>query len=151
MNASGLFNLRTPADLLAKAHHDLERLRKNRINAYAAFDFFVAIRHLPDWLHPNDKGKRDSIFDAYVELRIARHLADGGKHFEATYRHHQQVLGTSATQPAFQSGVFQDAFQVGALTVELDSSDPDTLAIGARVEALSLAERVFAVASTLVA
>jgi hypothetical protein len=106
---------------------------------------------LPDWLHPTDKDKRDALFERYVELRIARHLADGGKHFEATYKHHKQVLSTSASQPAFQAGAFQDdVFQTGTLTVELDSTDPDTVTLGARIDALPLAERVFAVASALV-
>ena len=151
MKRSGLFSLRTPRDLLSKAQHDLDRLRADPMDAYAAFDFFVAIRHLPDWLHPHNEALRKSLFASHVELRIARHIADGSKHFEATHPQNVQVAGTSAEPAAFQSGAFQaSAFQGGGLIVELDPRDPDTGGIGKRISALELAEKVFAVAQSVV-
>jgi hypothetical protein len=151
MKRRGLFNLQTPLDLLAKAEHDLGRLRADPTDAYAAFDFFVAVRHLPDWLHPSDSALRKSLFAKHVELRIARHIADGSKHFEATHAQNIQVAGTSADPAAYQSGAFQaSAFQNGGLIVELDSRDPDTAAIGTRIGALELAEKVFTVARAVV-
>jgi hypothetical protein len=153
MGYSGLFSLQTPQDLLAKARHDIARLRTSPLDPYAAFDFFVAVRHLPDWLHPKDKdkAKRSALFKNHVELRIARHIADGAKHFEATRNHHLQVAGTSTSPGAFQRGAYQaDAFQIGGLIVELDARDADTLAIGTRVDALSLAEKVLLVAEAIV-
>jgi hypothetical protein len=46
-------HLQTPRDLLAKAERDFKRLQENPANADAAFDFFVTVRHLPNWLHSN--------------------------------------------------------------------------------------------------
>lgn len=151
MKRHGLFNLQTPRDLLAKARHDLDRLRANPVDPYAAFDFFVAVRHLPDWLHPSDEQQRKALFAKHVELRVARHIADGAKHFEATRAQHIQVAGTSAVPAAFQGDAFQpDAFQVGALIIELDERDSDTRALGRRVNVLELAEKVLRVAEALV-
>jgi hypothetical protein len=151
MKRRGLFDLQTPRDLLLKAQHDLNRLRADPLDSYAAFDFFVAVRHLPDWLHPADESRRKALFAKHVELRIARHIADGSKHFEATHAQNIQVAGTSAEPAAFQAGAFQPgAFQVGGLIVELDARDADTAAIGKRIGALDLAERVFNVAQSVV-
>ena len=151
MKRQGLFQLPTPQDLLAKARHDLQRLRTNPMDAYAAFDFFVAVRHIPDWLFPHDKQQRDALFSRHVELRVSRHIADGAKHFEVTHPQHIQVAGTSAPPPTFQGDSFQtDAFQVGGLIIDLDPRDPDTAALGGRIHALPLAERVFAVIEKVV-
>jgi hypothetical protein len=150
MTQSGLFNLRTPHDLLAKAKHDLSRLRSNPISSYAAFDFFTAVRHLPDWLHPTDKTASERIFASYVELRIARHLADHGKHFFASHRQHAQVSDTTGATPAFAPGVFGNLFHAGKLLVDLDPADAATATISSPIEVLPLAERVFLVAETIV-
>ncbi len=48
MSDGGIFELRTPQALLDKAVHDLERLRQDPSDAYAAFDFFVSARHMPE-------------------------------------------------------------------------------------------------------
>ena len=156
MKRRGLFNLQTPLDLLSKARHDLDRLRADPVDSYAAFDFFVAIRHLPDWIHPSSESHRKALFAKHVELRIARHIADGSKHFEATHAQNIQVAGTSAEPAAFDSAAFHrgafdpDAFQFGGLVVELDGRDPDTAALGKRISALELAEKVFKVAQAVV-
>jgi len=61
-------------------------MRANSLDVYAAFDFFVTVRHLPDWLHPGDrieqKQRRGALFDKHVELRVARHIADEAKHLK---------------------------------------------------------------------
>lgn len=143
MKPSGLFQLQTPRDLFAKARHDLQRLRADPNDAYAAFDFFVTVRHIPDWLFPHDKQQRDALFARHVELRISRHIADGAKHFEVTSPRHIQVSGTSAPPSGFQGDAFQpNAFQVGGLIIHLDARDPDTAPFGGRIHALPLAERV---------
>ncbi len=46
------FELRTPADLLAKLKADGERLRAEPADSHAAFDFFVTAWHLADWVYP---------------------------------------------------------------------------------------------------
>ena len=151
MKRRGLFDLQTPRDLLSKAQHDLNRLRADPLDSYAAFDFFVAIRHLPDWLYPTDESRRKALFAKHVELRIARYIADGSKHFEATHAQNIQVAGTSAEPGGFQAGTFQaGSFQVGGLIVELDSRDADTATFGKRIDALELAEQVFRVAQSVV-
>ena len=150
MRFGPIFSLTDPRDLLKKAEHDLGRLRTNPLSAYAAFDFFVTVRHLPDWLHPGDKASQSALFSKHVELRIARHLADGAKHVVLHNTNLKQVSGTVGTQPAFQRGAFSDAFQTGRLVVQLDPRDPDTLSLGAEIEALELAERTFAVARGVV-
>src|SRR5688572_17198578 len=157
MKRSGFFELQSPRDLLEKAQHDLGRLRANPLDSYAAFDLFVAVRHLPDWLYPHDEDKRNSVFSNYVKFRIARHIADRGKHFVVSHPRHRQVVGTSTVSGAFDPRAFSPtafspkAFDMGSLIVELDPADPDTATIGRRIDALELAERIFAVASTIVA
>jgi hypothetical protein len=152
MKRRGLFNLQTPNDLLAKARHDLKRLQTDPADAYAAFDFFVTVRHLPEWLHPNDKQKQNALFEKHVELRIARQLGDGAKHFEATHSQHFQVAGTSALPAAFQDDAFEpEAFQIGALIIELDARDAETVAVGRQVNVVELAQRVLRVAESIVA
>ena len=42
----GLFALRTIGDLFAKLEVDLERVRANSVDSYAAFDFCVTAWHL---------------------------------------------------------------------------------------------------------
>lgn len=46
----GTFDLKSSRHLLDKAKHDLARLRIDPINAYAAFDLFVTLRHIPHWM-----------------------------------------------------------------------------------------------------
>lgn len=154
MQHSGLFNLQTPRDLLAKAERDFKRLQENPANADAAFDFFVTVRHLPDWLHSNssDEQQREALFKNHVELRIARHIADGAKHFKATQPRHKQVVGTSALLSVPQSGVTQsNTDQVKDLIIELDARDPDTAMFGKKVYVVELAEHILSVARRIVA
>ena len=129
MSHSGLFQLRTAKDLLAKAEHDLDRLQAKPLDVYAAFDLLVTARHVPDWLHPNDLTQRNGLFAKHVELRICRHVADGAKHFVATAKHHQQVSGTNITRDAW-GGAWDSAWGGSwgkdALVVQLDPADPDT-------------------------
>ena len=56
---AGIFDLKTPKDLLEKLGRDLERLRAAPNDTDHAFNFFVTAEHMPDWLHPGNKGKRD--------------------------------------------------------------------------------------------
>jgi len=37
----GLFHLKSYRHLVAKLRHDFERLKRDHVDAYAAFDFFV--------------------------------------------------------------------------------------------------------------
>lgn len=82
-NRSGFFQLQSPLDLLDKMEHDFQRLSQNPVDVCAAFDFFVAAAHLPEWLgkakcspgqakKPSSKALRD----------ICHQLANGAKHFQ---------------------------------------------------------------------
>ena len=139
--------MKTPADLAAKMQHDLTRMRAHSTDTYAAFDFFVAARHMPEWLFPNDHTAQEAFFAQHVELRVSRHLADGGKHFEATHRQHQQVAATTKSAGAWGEswrgwapGVWGDG-----LFIDLYPMDPGTKQLGARISAVQLAERVMAI------
>src|SRR5438105_3089567 len=90
----GLFELQTPADLVKKLQHDLERMANSPQDQYAAFDFFVTAEHILDWIHPDNKAARESLRSSSPLLRITSHLANGGKHFQAKAAHHQSVTGT---------------------------------------------------------
>jgi len=142
----GLFDLRTPQDLLAKARHDFGRLKSSPLDQYAAFDFFVTARHIPEWVAGPGGDKGAALFERYIELRIARLIAEGAKHFEATDTRHKQVSATTVTPGAFQAG----AFQTGGLVVALDPADSETSLLGTRIDALELARRVLAVLEKVV-
>lgn len=151
MPIQGVFELRTARDLLAKARHDLRRLEEKPFDRYAAFDFFVTARHVPDWLYPKDEAKRTALFQGSVELRVCRHIAEGAKHFEPTDKRHKQVGDTAVSPPAFQAGAFQrGAFQTGGISIKLDPADPDTASLGSEIEAIELARRVIAILERVV-
>ncbi len=143
MAASGLFEIRTPSDLLAKVKRDFVRLRASPNSSDIAFDLFVAARHVPDWVQSAGGQAASASFAASVELRICRHLADGAKHFAATHPQHKQVLNAVAKPGGFDTEVFDEGvFDTGRLEIELDPRDPDTAALGARIDVIDLATAV---------
>jgi hypothetical protein len=149
VTSKGIFQLQSAHDLVAKARHDIARLRSDPLDAYAAFDFFVTVRHVPDWLYPNEPEKRDKLFLDHVELRICRHLADGAKHFEATDPRHKQVANTLKSPgvwgDAWAKGVWKPGVWGDGLFISLDARDTDTKSLGSRISALELAEKAFAI------
>ena len=87
----GFVELRTPSDLLAKLQHDIGRMETDPGNEYAAFDFFVTAEHIVDWLHPDNRQARKTLRESDPLLQIASHIANGAKHFEAKFSHHDSV------------------------------------------------------------
>jgi hypothetical protein len=138
---SAFFEINGPQDLLDKAKHDLERLRKEPLNSHAAFDFFVTARHVPDWLGP-DFAK--AAFEENVELRVCRHLADSGKHRILAFKHHGQVRNTGLGGGAWGLSWGKNWGRSWGLSlyVELDPRDVDTARLGERISVLELAEKV---------
>jgi hypothetical protein len=137
----GLFNLKTPHDLLAKLRHDFARLDANGLDAFAAFDFFVTARHLPEWLYPKERAKQKALFKHEVLLRVCAHIADGSKHFETTNKRHLSVKDTVVQKSWIQADFVQaDFVQRGGLFVKLDGEA--AIAMGATVEIRQLARRV---------
>ena len=57
----GIFELRTPQDLLQKLRFDREQLKKDPTNTYLAFNFFVTAEHIKDWLHPGKANKANRV------------------------------------------------------------------------------------------
>ena len=137
----GLFHLQSPKQLLEKLRHDFVRLKEDQVDVYAAFDFFVTARHMPEWLYPGDTNKQKALWDAQVLLRVCRHIADGSKHFRVTGAQHDTVKDLSNRGGVFQPGVFQsNVFQVGKLFVELDGDAITSL--GTDIEVVALAGRI---------
>src|SRR5262245_57721923 len=48
--SAGFFKLEDPYDLLRKLEHDLDRLKADATDSYAAFDFFITATHMPEWI-----------------------------------------------------------------------------------------------------
>jgi len=140
----GLFDLQSPQDLLKKLGHDLERLTNSPRDQYAAFDFFVTARHMPEWLHPGEQNrkKREDLERGSPLLRVCAHIGDGSKHFQATASKHRSVQGTAVQEGAFQRDAFQlDAFQVDALIICLERDTAEALGLE-KIDCVELARRV---------
>jgi hypothetical protein len=135
----GIFDLKTPKDLLNKLRHDYDRMSQQPANSYPAFDFFVAAHHLFEWACPQVKGelsdflKRKSDYENDL-LETCRAIANGSKHFKPN-------KNTQLSGSAFDPHVFDNsAVQVGKLIVELKGQVAAEL--GLEVEALVLAGKV---------
>jgi hypothetical protein len=148
MSTGGIFELRTPRSLLDKLVHDLKRLRQNPTDAYAAFDFFVSARHMPEWIFPGNRVKCDALFNSHVELRICRHIADSGKHYIVKDPQHKQIKATEGTKSAWGNSwgrAWSNSWGRVDLLVRLDPADPDTGTLGTDISALELAEKTLAI------
>jgi hypothetical protein len=140
----GLFDLKTAEDLCRKLEWEYEERKKDPLNPYHAWNFFVTAEHLPEWL-----GRTDSRF-SYKKfkqekplLRICSHLASGGKHFRPGPEH------TSVASTRQQSGWVKPGWvkpgwvKLPALMVDLTHKEKEDLKLDSSgVEALWLADRV---------
>jgi hypothetical protein len=127
----GFFALRTPADLLRKLEHDFRRLEANRVDSYAAFDFFVTANAMVDWIWPSAgrAQQRDNRTDELLP-RLCHHLADGAKHFLLTTRHHG-VEETAYRPPAILGQMVLGASRLGDpmgdLVVRLEAEEAEEM------------------------
>ena len=80
----GVFDLRSPEQLLEKLEADFKRVMADPLDSYAAFDFFVTAWHLVEWKHPPtcDGAARSALLARCPILRVCEHIAVGAKHFE---------------------------------------------------------------------
>lgn len=143
MSYSGLFELRTPRDLLAKLRHDLARMDSNWLDQYAAFDFFITAHHMVDWLYPGDSNKqrrRDEV-QASALLQVCSHLANGSKHFQTTDSRHTSVADTQLHEGPF-SQQFSEQFDISRLEVHLTGEAANRL--GSVINVLPLARQLLA-------
>jgi hypothetical protein len=124
-------------DLLEKLRHDFTRIRKDRHDPYAAFDFFVTAEHMPEWCNTPTVKSEEPL------LRVVSHLANGAKHFRATDSRHKSVKGVGLRKGVFNAGIFQaDVFDTGGLFVELSGEEATLL--GEKIEVHDLARKVLA-------
>ena len=141
----GLFDLRSPHDLLLKLRREYSRLEQSPLDQDTAFNFFVTAEHMRDWLHPGyaNKDKREELRTGNMLLQICEHIANGSKHFVAEAKRHTSVANTTHEGGAFQSGAFQsDAFDIPRLVIHLKEDAEKQL--GSAIEVLDLANRVLA-------
>ena len=134
----GLFQLKSPSDLLEKLCHDLERIRRNPLDQYAAFDFFVTAEHMVDWLFPTVEAERKKLRNLPL-LALCSHIANGAKHFEAKAKHHNSFSDSQVHPGAFSSG-FSSGFDISGLIVVLDGDAK--LTFGSEIYVWDLAEKI---------
>lgn len=134
--------LRTCADLLGKAEHDLGRMTSSMGDEYAAFDFFVTTEHLVDWYLPNDKHAQRALREGEPLLQVVSHIANGVKHFRATAPQHTSVADVHRKHCA-DEGYVETGYWGDVLTVELSPNEAALLGFQS-IEAYQLALRVFA-------
>ena len=134
----GFFQLRDPHDLLAKMQHDLQRLRADPSNVYAAFDYFVTANHMVDWCWPSDRHQHRELRRTESIPRICEHLADGAKHFLLN-RPHSGVEGVQhVDSPPEPVSILPDGLYISL-------NEEDVQEFGSRtISALDLGEKVFA-------
>jgi hypothetical protein len=139
----GFFSLRSPRDLLKKIEADYDRLQKaepDSIEAqYAAFDFFVAANHLPDWLH-HARGGSLSQHRAYSDGPLVDHIASGAKHFRVMAARHASAKDTRIFGGFWKTGFWapgvwrRGVWREARLSIELED--------GTNVDVLQVAQRV---------
>jgi hypothetical protein len=93
MTKKGFFTLTTAKDLFLKLEHDLAEVQRKPSDPYAAFNFFVTVEHILDWLHPGnaDEGTRKVRRKNEPLLALVSHLASGAKHFDRLRPHHKSL------------------------------------------------------------
>jgi hypothetical protein len=134
----GFGPLQSPEDLVTKLRHDLDRIETDPLDAYAAFDFVVTARHLPDWDRTKGPLLRSNPF-----MTVVADLAEGAKHF-GEKRDKTPRPEVSAVSGAFDPNVFQhNAFDVGRLVVRLEGAEAAQL--GDEIDVVDLARAVLKV------
>jgi len=144
----GIFELKTPQDLLEKLRFDLLQLESDPTNGYLAFNLFVTAEHMKDWLYPgkSNKSARESLEASSVLLQVCSHVANGAKHFQVEAKHHRSVGDTARSGGFWGSGYWasnywpRGYFSKVSLTVTLQGNAKQQL--GSCINALELAQRV---------
>ena len=136
----GWFELNRPSDLVKKLAHDFGRLERSPQDQYAAFDFFVTAEHIVDWIHPKDRAAREALRSSHALLRITSHLANGGKHFQATRPHHKSIAGAEKERYV-EAGYVEEGYVAEPLVVHLTKEEATEVG-GTTIEAVALARKV---------
>jgi len=110
------FELRTAVDLFSKIEDDLKALEASPFDARLAFNFFVTVEHLPDWLDRRDLVKKHCV------LRIVSHLANGAKHFVLNDSRHKSVNKAQASGYV-DDGYVEQGYVADTLEVHLSKDE----------------------------
>lgn len=151
MNTSHNFGeLRSPADLIRKLNHDLQRMAAAGSDQYAAFDFFVTADSIVDWLHPEVIGDESATKEQKIKksdlrknndlLRITSHIANGAKHFVVT--RHNSITGIEKSRYV-EKGYVEDGYFEDPLLIHLTPEEAMRLEVHGAIKAIELARLVF--------
>jgi len=139
----GVFILQTADDLYGKVRHDYGRVRQNRADAYAAFDFVVTAWHLLEWRYGNGR-RREEIADRFPFHRVCEHLANGAKHFHPPRNAAGKPVQGSELRSMWAPGFWAKGFWAPGLwdylVVRLDGAPRD--AYGEELGIVQLADLV---------
>ena len=101
------FGLQDASDMLAKLHHEHERLERE-VSSYNLFNFVVTAYHLIEWVKrdpavPATKRDLDSIRkDTYIA--VCRDLANANKHFKLNQGYKGQVTSEATSRSGYGVG-----------------------------------------------
>ena len=128
------FELKTPADLLAKLESDLASLETSGQDTRVAFNFFVTAEHLPDWLDKRKIVKENCI------LRIVSHIANGAKHFYLKDKRHKSV-SSAEKHRVYAEGVYEPGVFYEPLLIQLTDDEAKELNL-TEIDAVDLGRKV---------
>lgn len=80
---SGIFQMKTAAQLLAKLLKDYQRVQQNPTDSGLWFNLIVTADHLPEWVCEANESKARAMRDSHSLLRVCHHLSRNAKHFKA--------------------------------------------------------------------
>ena len=129
-----IFELKTSADLFRKAETDLAQLELSNQNPHIAFNFFVTVEHLPDWLNMRSLVKKNCL------LRIVSHLANGVKHFEIDEARHSSIISAEKSKYA-EDGYAGDDYFEEPILVKLSPQEAKELGMS-EIDAVTLGKKV---------
>ena len=124
------FEITTPVDLFRKIESDLAELEASHQDVKVAFNFFVSIEHLPDWL-----GLRYMVRENCT-LRIVSHIANGAKHLNINEKRHTSVTGTEKSRYV-EEGWVEPGYFAEPLIIYLSDEESEELGFS-EIDALTL-------------
>jgi len=128
------FELTTPTALFEKIEGDLAELEASNQDSKVAFNFFLSVEHLPDWL-----GKRNLVRENCI-LRIVSHIANGAKHFNLNDKRQKSVKGTEKSRYVAK-GYIEDGYFEEPLLIYLTEEESEELGLS-EIDAVSLGKQV---------
>ena len=128
------FEIVTPADLFIKIESDLAELETSNQDVKVAFNFFVSIEHLPDWLELRHLVRENCL------LRIVSHIANGAKHLNINENRHTSVTGTEKSRYV-EEGYIEAGYFEEPLLIYLSDAESEELGV-TEINAVTLGKQV---------